>query len=159
VFSVLAEGDELSYQWYVKKPGATKFSKSSITSATYSVALTAARSGNRLYCVVTDAYGNSVQTDTVTMTVEQSLAAPVLTGASAGPNGITVTWNAVEGATKYRVYRKTGSGGWVSMGDVTTLSYMDGAVLSGTTYTYTVKAWVGSDWGGFDAEGVSATAK
>ncbi len=159
VFSVVAEGEELTYQWYVKKPSATKFSKSSITAATYSVELTAARSGNRLYCVVTDAYGNTAQTDIVTMTVEQGPAAPVLTGASAGPNGITVTWNAVEGATKYRVYRKTGSGGWVSMGDVTTLSYMDGAVLSGTTYTYTVKAFDGSDWGDFDTEGISATAQ
>ncbi|MBR4692531.1 MAG: fibronectin type III domain-containing protein [Oscillospiraceae bacterium] len=108
---------------------------------------------------MTDAYGSTVQTDTVTMTIAAGPAAPVLTGASAGPNGITVTWNAVEGATKYRVYRKTGSGGWTSQGDVTGLSYTDAAVTSGTTYTYTVKAYNGSTWSGFDAAGVSATAK
>ena len=158
-FSVVADGEELSYQWYVKKPSASKFSKSSITTATYSVELTAARNGNRLYCVVTDAYGNTVQTDTVTMTIEEeALAVPELTGATAGTNGITVTWNTVDGATTYRVYRKTGSGNWISLGDLTGLSYTDAAVLSGTTYTYTVKASNGAEWSGFDEIGVTATA-
>ena len=68
-FALSAEGDGLSYQWYVKKPTAAKFSKSSITGDTYSVELTAARNGNQVYCVVTDARGNTVQTNTVTMTI------------------------------------------------------------------------------------------
>ena len=71
-FTVQAEGDGLSYQWWVKSRTATKFSKSSVVSATYSVTLTAARNGNQLYCVVTDAYGNTAQTNTVTMTVSAS---------------------------------------------------------------------------------------
>ena len=33
---VKAAGDDLTYQWYIKNPGKTKFSKSSVTSATYS---------------------------------------------------------------------------------------------------------------------------
>ncbi len=68
-FTVEASGTGLSYQWYVKKPTATKFSKSSITGDTYAVELTEARNGNQLYCVVTDAFGNAVRTNTVTMTV------------------------------------------------------------------------------------------
>ncbi len=84
---------------------------------------------------------------------------PGVKSAGAGTNGITVTWNAVSGATTYRVYRKTGSGGWTGLKDVTGTSYMDAAVVSGTTYTYTVKAYNGSAWSGFDAKGVSATAK
>ena len=68
-FSVVAEGEGLTYQWYVKKPTARKFSKSSITGDTYSVQLTAARDGNQVYCVITDALGNSVRTDTLTMTI------------------------------------------------------------------------------------------
>ncbi len=68
-FSVVAEGEGLTYQWYVKKPTARKFSKSSITGYTYSVQLTDARDGNQVYCVITDALGNSVRTDTVTMTI------------------------------------------------------------------------------------------
>ncbi len=53
----------------MKKPTAAKFSKSSITSATYSVELTAARNGNQVYCVVTDGEGNTVQTNTVSMSI------------------------------------------------------------------------------------------
>jgi hypothetical protein len=68
-FTVAAEGSGLSYQWYVKKPSATKFSKSSITGPTYSVELTEARNGNQIYCVVTDALGNTEHTNTVTMSV------------------------------------------------------------------------------------------
>jgi hypothetical protein len=53
----------------VKTPNATAFTKSSITGPTYSVTLTAARNGNQLYCVVTDKYGQTAKTNTVTMTV------------------------------------------------------------------------------------------
>ncbi|MBR4691980.1 MAG: InlB B-repeat-containing protein, partial [Oscillospiraceae bacterium] len=73
-FTVEAEGDGLSYQWYVKNRTATKFSKSSITAATYTVTLTEANSGRQLYCVVKDAFGNTAQTDTVTMTVATPLS-------------------------------------------------------------------------------------
>ncbi len=159
-FTVAAEGDGLTYQWYVKNPGASKFSRSSITKATYSVTLTANNSGRQLYCVITDKYGQTAQTNTVTMTVKaEPFGAPVLKSASAGTNGITVTWGAVSGATQYRVYRKTGSGGWTGLKDVTGTSYTDAAVTGGTTYTYTVKAYNGTTWSGFDAKGVSATAK
>ena len=82
----------------------------------------------------------------------------MLKGAASGTNGITVTWNAVSGAARYRVYRKTGSGGWVGLADVTGNSYVDSTVVNGTTYTYTVKAYNGSIWSSFDAAGVSATA-
>ncbi|MBR4691212.1 MAG: hypothetical protein IKP17_00470, partial [Oscillospiraceae bacterium] len=85
-------------------------------------------------------------------------SAPVLKGAASGTNGITVTWNAVSGAARYKVYRKTGSGGWVGLADVTGNSYVDSTVVNGTTYTYTVKAYNGSIWSSFDAKGVSATA-
>ncbi len=73
-FTVAAEGEGLAYQWWVKSRTATKFSKSSITAATYSVTLTEARDGNQIYCVVTDAYGATVQTSTVTMTAAEPLA-------------------------------------------------------------------------------------
>jgi hypothetical protein len=72
-FTVEATGEGLSYQWWVKKPTATGFSKSSITRPTYSVTLTEARNGNQVYCVATDAYGNTAQTSTVSMTVAAAL--------------------------------------------------------------------------------------
>jgi hypothetical protein len=67
--TVKATGDGLSYQWYFANPGATGFTKSGSKTATYSATLTEANSGRRMYCVIKDAYGNSVTTNTVTMTV------------------------------------------------------------------------------------------
>ena len=105
---------------------------------------------------------SSFDTKGVTATAQDTVApfgAPALKSAAAGTDGITVTWGAVSGATTYRVYRKTGTGGWTGLKDVTGTSYTDAAVTSGTTYTYTVKAYNGSAWSGFDTKGVTATAK
>ena len=71
--TVEAVGDGLTYQWYIKEADGRKFSKSSITDATYEVTMTAAKNGRQAYCVITDQYGNTAQTDTVTL----YLAAPV----------------------------------------------------------------------------------
>ncbi|MBR4692789.1 MAG: hypothetical protein IKP17_08525, partial [Oscillospiraceae bacterium] len=93
-FTAEATGDGLSYQWYVKNRTATRFSKSSITAATYSVTLTEANSGRQLYCVVTDAFGDSVQTNTVTMTIGAALTVADLTD-YVGPVGSTASFTAV----------------------------------------------------------------
>ena len=65
---VVAVGDGLTYQWYIKNAGAKKWSKSSITDSTYSVVMTEARNGRQIYCVVTDVWGNTVESDVVTLT-------------------------------------------------------------------------------------------
>ncbi len=90
-FTVEAEGDGLSYQWWVKKPSASRFSKSSITGPTYSVTLTEARDGNQIYCVVSDAHGSTVQTNTVSMTVGDVLCVAELED-YAGAEGSTATF-------------------------------------------------------------------
>jgi len=63
--SVEAKGEGLKYQWYIRNEGSSKFSKSSVTTPEYTNKLTKARVNRELYCVITDAYGNKVQTDTV----------------------------------------------------------------------------------------------
>ena len=71
-------------------------------------------------------------------------------------------WTAVSGASKYAVYRKTAGGSWTLLTtSFTGTSYPDKSsdLKAGTTYYYTVKAYVGSAWSGYDANGVSATAK
>lgn len=65
--TVKAAGDGLTYQWYYKNAGSSKYKESSIKSATYALKMTEARHNKKLYCVVTDRYGNSVKTDTVSM--------------------------------------------------------------------------------------------
>ena len=66
-------------------------------------------------------------------------ATPTLVSAKVAANGIVVTWNAVSGAAKYRVYRKVGSGSWGRIGDTTGTSFTDTTCKSGTTYIYTVR--------------------
>ena len=62
---VEAKGEGLKYRWYFQDAGADKFSASSITTDTYEVEMTKARAGRSIYCVITDAVGNTVTTDTV----------------------------------------------------------------------------------------------
>ena len=65
---VQATGDGLTYQWYYKNAGASKFSLTdSFKGNSYSVSMSAARNGRQVYCVITDKYGNSVTTNTVTL--------------------------------------------------------------------------------------------
>ena len=66
--TVNATGDGLTYKWYYKNAGATKFSvTNSFTGNEYSVEMSASRAGRQIYCVITDAYGNTVKTNTVTL--------------------------------------------------------------------------------------------
>lgn len=65
---VEAAGDGLTYQWYFRNAGDTEFTKtSSFTENTYFVEMSASRAGRQVYCVITDRYGNSVTTNTVTL--------------------------------------------------------------------------------------------
>ena len=68
--TVKAGGDGLKYQWYVKNEGATKYTKSSITSATYSATMSDKSNNRQVYCVVTDRWGNVVQTEAVILTIK-----------------------------------------------------------------------------------------
>ena len=66
--SFTAEGEGLIYEWYYKNKDSTTFRKTTAyTSNRYELAMDASRDGRKVYCVVTDAEGNSVQTDTVAM--------------------------------------------------------------------------------------------
>lgn len=56
--------------------------------------------------------------------------------------GITVSWNAVGGATKYNVYRRAGgSSTWVYVGATTGTSLYDKNVANGKYYVYSVRAY------------------
>ena len=66
--TVKASGDGLTYTWYFKNAGKTKFSKSSVKSATYSTKMSKSVNGRQVYCVITDKYGNKVTTSTVKLT-------------------------------------------------------------------------------------------
>ncbi len=56
--------------------------------------------------------------------------------------GITVSWNDVEGAVKYNVYRRAaGSNSWVYVGTTANASLYDRNVSNGVYYAYSVRAY------------------
>ncbi|MEE1038641.1 MAG: hypothetical protein U0K95_05680, partial [Eubacterium sp.] len=63
-----------------------------------------------------------------------------------------VTWDAVEGASKYEIYRKVGSSGTYAKYDTTTgTSYTNSSTTPGTIYYYKVLAVCGTNSGGNSA--------
>lgn len=68
------------------------------------------------------------------------LATPKVKKISNTIDGAKLTWGKVEGATKYNVYVKSGSK-WKKLGDTTSTTFTHTTAKSGTTYTYTVKAY------------------
>ena len=67
-----------------------------------------------------------------------------VSGLSAEVNGVRVNWSSVAGVSKYRVYRKSGSGDWTKLADVSGTSYLDTSAVSGNTYSYTIRGLDGS---------------
>ena len=73
VFTVAAEGRELTYQWYYYNAAQGEWLKSyspGYNSDTLSVTVYAYRDGQQYRCVITDAYGNSVTSQTAVMTLD-----------------------------------------------------------------------------------------
>ena len=117
----------------------------SVTTTTY--VNTGAKDGVTYYYKVTavndsgeSAYSNIVSGQNKAVTPKP--AAPVVKiGHSASSGKPMLTWNAVSGATSYKVYRATSQNGTYSLlGTVTTTSYTNTGAKAGTTYWYKVKA-------------------
>ena len=98
--------------------------------------------------------------------VSATIPAPAnvkLVGATAVDGGITVTWQAADGAAEYRVYRKDAANPkWKSLVNVSGKSWTDTDVTKGVQYTYTVRG-IAADGKtlspSYDKTGVSAVAK
>ena len=103
--SLTATGDDVTYTWYFKNKGASSYTKSSITTNTYSMTMDSTRAGRQVYCVIKDKYGNSVKSNVVTLSlktvakitkqptdVKVANGASVKTSLSAVGDGLTYTW-------------------------------------------------------------------
>lgn len=123
--TVKATGSGLKYTWYVKNPGSDTFTKSSVTKATYSYKMTKAKSGREIYCVITDKYGNSVQTETATMKLKETVKLNgKLKGAAAGSKEkVSVTVKASGDGLKYTWYVKDPGSSKYSKSSVKTDTY------------------------------------
>ena len=73
--------------------------------------------------------------------------------------GVKISWGAVPGAEKYRVYVKTASG-WTNIGNTTGTSLTYTKAVSGETYTFTVRCITPDGKGytsSYDAKGKTIT--
>ena len=95
--------------------------------------------------------------DTSLTSLIKCVETPELTGVSNATGGIHIKWNAIDGATAYRVYRRgAGTNVWTYLGTTTNLYYTDTAVKNsnGNYYRYTVRAVSYSTFSGFDTDGL-----
>ncbi|MCD7832956.1 MAG: CAP domain-containing protein [Lachnospiraceae bacterium] len=88
--------------------------------------------------------GSSDSSESVKSSTEKSLGTCTISSLTNTSSGIKATWSAVSGATKYYVYRKTGSGSCEKIASTTKTSYTDKTASSGKTYTYKVVPVSGS---------------
>lgn len=71
-------------------------------------------------------------------------------------SAITITWDKISGAKSYYVYRKApGETSWKRIAIVTKNIYTDSDVKNGKTYKYTVKAYNGDIFSGYNTSGWS----
>ena len=76
---------------------------------------------------------------------------PHLTGISNATTGIYVKWNAVKGATGYRVYKRgAGEKYWTYITTIKNTYYTDTKVVSGNYYRYTARAVVNGKYGNYE---------
>ena len=103
----------------------------------------------------------------VTATTVAVLGTPVMRAATSNdPNSLTISWNAVGGATGYEVFRKAeGEQDWSRMAETSGLyatSYVDHSVVCGKAYSYTVRACCEKNgnriYGTYDPQGIVGRA-
>ena len=120
---ITAKGDGLKYTWYIKNDGQTKYSKSSVTSSTYSTTMSSKVKGRRVYCVVKDKYGKSVQSKTFILRESVSITAQPKTVTVAKNKTAKVTVKASGDGLKYTWYIKNAGSSKYSKSSVKTASY------------------------------------
>ena len=122
--TVTATGDGLTYVWYYKKSGASGFTKSGDqTTKTLSVKMSSAWNGAQFYCVITDAYGQTVQSKTVKLYMGNPAKITTQPKVGVAPSGskAKVTVKASGDGLSYTwYYKKSGASGFTKFGDQTT---------------------------------------
>lgn len=121
--TVKASGDDLTYQWYIKNAGGSKYSKSSVTSATYACKMTDKAKDRYVYCVITDQYGNTVKTKTVVLRMAATITAQPKDVTAAEGKTAKVTLKAAGDGLTYQWYIKNPGKDSFSKSSVTSATY------------------------------------
>ncbi len=130
----------VNYRVYRKVPGGswvrvgettstTLTDTTTVSGTTYTYTVRCINAAGTAYASDYDATGKTIT----------YIAAPVISRLSSTTNGVAVTWEAVTGAEKYRIYRKVSSTSWVVVGNTTATTFTDTTAVSGAAYTYTVR--------------------
>jgi fibronectin type 3 domain-containing protein len=141
------------YKVYRKAAGESKWTTLKTTASTSFTDKTAKNGKTYTYGVkaLKGKVTSSYDTEKITF-----VSAPKLASAKNAKDGVEIKWNAVSGATKYRVYRKaSGEKSWTKLADTTKLAYTDKTAKSGKTYSYTVKAYKDSAASAVNSTGLS----
>jgi len=109
------------------------------TWATVPCSINLTKVGTQVLRVVNDTVNGGWNYDTLSFTAP---APPKNLTATGGTKKVTLTWSASTGATSYNIYRGTSPGGENSTvaAGITTTSYTNTGLTTGTTYYYTVRA-------------------
>ena len=126
------------YRIYRQTSGSSKWSLIDTVTGTSFTDKTA-KSGKKYFYRVRSAKGDIMSGYNVVS--KYFLSAPKLSSAKNSASGVKVAWKEVNGAEGYNIYRKSGSGSYKYIGKTSKLYYTDTTAKSGTTYTYTVKAY------------------
>lgn len=127
------------YHVYRKTTGS--FTKIATVKSGISYTDKSAKSGT-IYQYTVKAYFGSYSSSYKSVSIKR-LSQPVSAASNTG-SGVKISWKKISGASKYRVYRRTGSGNWTALGDTTDFYYTDKTAKSGTAYSYAVRAVNGS---------------
>ncbi|MDO5436531.1 MAG: hypothetical protein Q4G19_09200, partial [Clostridia bacterium] len=117
-FTVKAAGDDLKYLWQMSKDEGVTWAKTTAAgynTATLTIPATLTKNGYRYQCVITDAYGGSVTSDAVTLTVRKALkisTQPADVTADTGTNATFTVKAAGDGLTYQWQVLKTADGTW-----------------------------------------------
>ena len=123
------------------------------------------------YYYTVKAFSGSIYSDYQKTVTGMAVPSSPSLSASGSSKGVTITWTGSKaGANKfadgYRIFRKTVNGSWKTVGTVgaNTRSFTDTTGAKGTTYVYTVRAYVKQSngtnlWGTYNTAGVSGVKK
>lgn len=133
--SVIAVGDGLTYQWYYINPGSNKPLTSSLTVDTYTVVMnSSSRIGRQIYCVITDEYGNTAESDWVTLNAQYK----IIYNANEGTGTMSESIHncRVIKALNANTFTRKGYAfvGWATSNTATTPEYVDKERVIGLTY-------------------------